>query len=106
MSTWCWTPSAARAQEASWKVLNAGGLLVSIVSPPSEERARALGVRAKFLFIQPDAAILSLLAHWIDTGRLRPVIGAEFALDDVARAHALSETGHARGKIVLYVGPP
>ena len=63
-------------------------------------------MRSAFLFIKPDAAILARLAHWIDTGRLRPVIGAEFAMDDVARAHALSESGHARGKIVLYVGPP
>jgi len=38
--------------------------------------------------------------------QLRPVIGAELALDRIARAHALSESGHARGKIVLYVGPP
>lgn len=94
------------AQEASWKVLNAGGLLVSIISPPSEERARAQGVRSAFLFVKPDAAILAQLARWVDSGRLRPVIGAEFALDDVARAQALSESGHARGKIVLYVSPP
>lgn len=93
-------------QEASWKVLNAGGLLVSVVSPPSEERAQAQGARSAFLFIKPDAAILARLAQWVDTGRLRPVIGAEFALHDVARAHALSESGHARGKIVIYVGAP
>ena len=37
---------------------------------------------------------------------MRPVIGAEFALHDIQRAQALSETGHAVGKIAIYVGQP
>jgi len=39
-------------------------------------------------------------------GRLRPVAGAEFALRDIAGAHALRESGRAVGKIVLYAGTP
>jgi NADPH:quinone reductase-like Zn-dependent oxidoreductase len=42
----------------------------------------------------------------VDGGTLRPVVGAEFGLDDIAAAHALSESGRAVGKIALYVGPP
>ena len=93
-------------QESSWSVLKPGGILVSIVSPPSDERAMAQGVRSAFVFIEPNADILAQLAELVDTGSLRPVVGAEFALADIAKAHAFSETGRAVGKIVLYVGQP
>ncbi|MBC5766071.1 NADP-dependent oxidoreductase [Ramlibacter albus] len=94
------------AQEASFPLLKAGGVLVSIVSPPPQELAAKYGVRGEFLMIGPNAEVLEQLAKLADEGKVRPVIGAEFALEDIARAHALSEGRHTRGKIVLYVGPP
>jgi NADPH:quinone reductase-like Zn-dependent oxidoreductase len=93
-------------QEASWALLKPGGIQVSIVSPPDEARAAALGVRAGFVFIGPNAPVLERLAAMVDDGRLRPLVGAEFGLADVAKAHELSESGRAVGKIVLYVGQP
>ena len=93
-------------QEASWSLLASNGILVSITDPPSQELARKLGVRAAFVFIQPNAPVLEQMAQWVDGGVLRPVIGAEFALPDIRQAHALSEAGHAKGKIALYVGTP
>lgn len=93
-------------QEASWSVLKPGGILVSIVSPPPEERAKALGMRSAFVFIEPSAAILAELAALVDAGSVRPIVGAEFALADIAKAHAFSQTGRTVGKIVLYVGKP
>jgi NADPH:quinone reductase-like Zn-dependent oxidoreductase len=41
------------------------------------------------------------LGDLADSGRLRPVVGQTFSLDDIAAAHKLSESGHARGKIVI-----
>jgi NADPH:quinone reductase-like Zn-dependent oxidoreductase len=93
-------------QEMSWSLLKPDGILVSIISPPSQERAQTLGVRAAFVFVEPNATILAQLSERVDAGTLRPVIGAEFALEAVANAHAYSETGHPVGKIVLYVGQP
>ena len=93
-------------QEASWSLLASNGILVSITDPPSQELARKLGVRAAFVFIQPNAPVLEQMAQWVNGGVLRPVIGAEFALSDIRQAHALSEAGHAQGKIALYVGAP
>lgn len=93
-------------QEASWAVLRPGGVLVSVVDPPPPERAARAGVEGKFVFIQPNAAILRELAGLVDSGAIRPVIGAEFALEDIAAAHELSESGHARGKLVIHIGPP
>ncbi|SDP13455.1 NADPH:quinone reductase [Rhodoferax sp. OV413] len=93
-------------QEASWDVLKPGGILVSIVSPPPEEQATLRGLRSAFVFIEPNAPVLEQLAWQVDAGKLRPLIGAEFALQDLAQAHALSETGRVVGKIVVYVGQP
>ncbi|WP_128515084.1 NADP-dependent oxidoreductase [Tabrizicola thermarum] len=93
-------------QEKSWSVLKPGGMLVSITDRPSEERAKAEGKRAGYVFIDPNAAILTELARMVDAGQVRPVIGAEFGLNDTAKAQELSETGRATGKIVIYVGHP
>jgi NADPH:quinone reductase-like Zn-dependent oxidoreductase len=95
-----------QVQEASWQVLKPGGILVSIIGTPSEEKAKALGVRSAFLFIGPSAPILAQLAELVESGKLRPLVGAEFALKDIAKAHVLSQSGHAVGKIALYVGQP
>ena len=93
-------------QAASWSVLKQGGILVSVVSPPSEKKASELGVRYAFVFIEPSAYILEQLAKLVEQGQLRPIVGAEFALQDIEKAHILSESGRTVGKIVLYVGQP
>ncbi|WP_035052361.1 NADP-dependent oxidoreductase [Andreprevotia chitinilytica] len=95
-----------QVQDDSWGVLKSDGLLVSVVRPPDQKKADELGVRSTFIFIQPDAAVLRELAVLVDISVVRPVVGAEFALKDIVAAHALSESGRARGKIAIYVGQP
>ncbi|MBC7710806.1 MAG: NADP-dependent oxidoreductase [Rhizobacter sp.] len=91
-------------QEASWSVLKRGGILVSTVMPPSQQRAAAVGVRAAFVFTPPRGAVLAQLAALVDAGQLRLLVGQEFALADAALAHAAGESGSARGKIILHTG--
>ncbi len=93
-------------QDKSWAVLKPGGMLVSITAEPSEDRAKAEGKRAGFVFIGPNAPILTDLAGMVDLGLVRPLIAAEFGLNDTAKAQEFSETGRATGKIVIYVGNP
>ena len=93
-------------QEASWATLRRGGILVATAMPPPPERAAAAGVRAAFVFTLPRAEVLAQLAERVDDGRLRIVVGQEFALADAAQAHRLGEAGKARGKMVLHVGAP
>lgn len=93
-------------QEKSWSTLKPGGILVSITDRPSEDRAKAEGKRAGFVFIGPNAPILTDLAGMVDAGQVRPLIGAEYGLNDTAKAQEASETGRATGKIVIYVGHP
>ena len=58
-------------QERSWSVLKKGGVLVSFVQPPSEEKAEDLGVRAAFLGAQPNGAQLAEIAKIIDAASSR-----------------------------------
>jgi len=90
-------------QERSWSVLKKGGNLVSLVQPPSEEKAKELGVRAAFVAGHPSGAQLAEIAKIIDSGKLAPVIDRILPLSEVRRAHELSQSGHTRGKIALRV---
>src|SRR5438105_15311839 len=88
-------------QERSWQVLRKGGVLVSLVQPPSEDKAKELGVRPALLGAQPNGAQLTEIANIIDSGKLTPVIDRILPLSEVRRAHELSESGHTHGKIVV-----
>jgi NADPH:quinone reductase-like Zn-dependent oxidoreductase len=90
-------------QERSWKVLKQGGLLASVVQPPDAEKAREFGVRAAFVWTQPNGNELSKIAALIDSGSLKVVLDRVLPLSEARRAHELSQSGHARGKIVLRV---
>jgi NADPH:quinone reductase-like Zn-dependent oxidoreductase len=90
-------------QKRSWKVLKNGGILVSIISPPSAEEAAKHGVRQGYVFVQPNASQLAEIAKLVDSGRLKPVVETVLPLAEARRAQEQSETGHTRGKIVLKV---
>ena len=90
-------------QERSWSVLKKDGVLVSLVQPPSEEKAKKLGVRAAIIGAQPNGAQLTEIAKIIDSGKLAPVINRILPLSEARRAHELSQSGHTHGKIALRV---
>jgi NADPH:quinone reductase-like Zn-dependent oxidoreductase len=90
-------------QANSWKTLKKGGRLVSITDNPDADIAAEHGVSAFFCFVQPNREQLDHLTELADAGKLKVNIDSEFALEDVAKAHARSETGRAQGKIVINV---
>jgi len=86
-------------------VLRQGGLLVAIVGPrPDPDDAERRGLRCAFVLVRRNAEQLAEIARLIDEGKVRPRLAKVFPLADAAEAYRLSETGHARGKIVLSVG--
>lgn len=91
-------------QERSWKTLDSGGILVSILGPPDENKAAEFGVRGVGVFVRPDAGQLAGIAELIDNGHVKPKVTEILPMADVAKAHEMSETEHVRGKIVLEVG--
>jgi NADPH:quinone reductase-like Zn-dependent oxidoreductase len=96
-------PIGGDTQERSWKVLKKGGILVSIVRPPPEEKARSVGARGAMVQSKPDGAKLAAIAKLIDSGQLAPVINRILPLSEARRAQELSQSGHTQGKIVLRV---
>ena len=91
-------------QERSWKVLKKGGVLVSIVQPPSEQSAQAHNVRG--VFMREDASRteeLTQISKLIASGQVKVNVETILPLRDARKAQELSQTGHARGKIVLKV---
>lgn len=90
-------------QKRSWNILKKRGMLISIVSPPSPEEAVAHGVLQASVFVQPNLEQLTEIANLVDSGKLRSVVETVLPLSEARRAHQLSQTGHARGKIVLRV---
>jgi NADPH:quinone reductase-like Zn-dependent oxidoreductase len=94
---------AGDTRTRSWQALKKGGILVSILGPPSAEEAARYGVRAGSIFVQPNAAELKELATLADSGKLRAIVEAVLPLQKAARAHEMNQTLHTRGKIVLQV---
>jgi NADPH:quinone reductase-like Zn-dependent oxidoreductase len=90
-------------QERSFKALKNGGILVSIVQPPSEELTAKYGVRALFYGGHPSSSDLAEIGRLIDSGKVKVVIETVLPLAEARRAHELSQSGHSRGKIVLKV---
>ena len=89
--------------EASYGVTRRGGRLVTLSAPPSADKASALGVRAMFFIVTPDAAELAKLAGLVDEGKLRPVISQVFPLRDGRQAFESASQPHPPGKTVLVV---
>ena len=90
-------------QERSWAVLASGGVLVSTLSQPSDDKARERDALGVHYMARPDAGELAEIARLIDEGKVTPVVEAIFPLDQVARAEERLEKQHNRGKIVLAV---
>jgi len=91
-------------QERSWKVLKAGGIMVSTIQPPSEETAAAHGVRAGFIASAPPIAqTLSEVAKMVAAGQIKPVVSTILPIQEIRKAHELIEAKHVHGKLVLQV---
>lgn len=111
----------------SFAALAPGGIVVSISGPPDPRfarewglnplvraaiwllsrstfrRARRHGARYEFLFMEPSRPQLLEIARLVDAGTLRPVIDRTFPLEQAREALAYSESGRARGKVVITV---
>lgn len=87
----------------SYSVLKKGGCLVSVAEIPNDELSAQYGVSTSFCFVQANAQQLKEIAALIDDGKMKVEIDSVFSLADVVKAHEKSQSGHARGKIVLQV---
>lgn len=98
-------PFAGEVLDRSLGVLRPGGIAVSILAVTAGQRARAreLGVRVAGLLVEADHAGMAAIADLVERGLLRAHVQEVFPLAEAARAHALGDTGHVTGKLVLEV---
>lgn len=111
--------------EDSFSILKPGGKVVSISGLPTEVTAQRLGLgRAKqllfklvsrklkkqakqydatyeFLFMRPSGEQLATITQHIETGKIKPVIDRVFKFEDTQKALDYSESGRAKGKIII-----
>jgi len=86
--------------QRAFKTLRKGGFMVTVVAFPGDEAER-FEVGVKRSFTVPSAPSLSAIADLVEAGKVTPHIDAVLPLAEIRQALALSEAGHARGKIVL-----
>jgi len=92
-------------QDRSFAVLKPGGVLVSAVASPDQQKAARHGVKALFFLVDVSSQRLEELAALIEAGELATSIGEVLSLADARIAHEmLAGRPHKRGKIVLRVG--
>jgi NADPH:quinone reductase-like Zn-dependent oxidoreductase len=59
--------------------------------------------KARSVMVRPNAADMEWMRDHIESGRIKIIIDRAYSLDQIVEALAYSETGRARGKIVLRV---
>jgi len=87
----------------SYEVLKPGGTLVYLIADPIEDLSERYGVTTRLAVIQEDRDRLAAVAALVESGAIVPQVGQVLPLAEAAAAHRLSESGNARGKIVLQV---
>ena len=85
-------------RDRSWRVLRKGGQLVTIAA--DAEGINQQRVRDAFFIVEPNREQLIETGRLIDSGVIRPIVGAVFSMDEVRRSYAEKPT---RGKNVLRI---
>ncbi|MDO4258409.1 MAG: NADP-dependent oxidoreductase [Actinomycetaceae bacterium] len=86
------------ARSGRMVTISAAGIAASIISKVLP------GPSIMFWAVKPSRSALDQVAVLVEAGQLRPVIRARFPLSDIARAHAMVETGHGEGKVIVDIG--
>lgn len=89
--------------ERSFQVLKKGGVLVTTVQPPPEDKAQQSGVQALMMQLRPSSEQLQEITEMIEAGDLKPFVEKILPLSEIEKAFEFANAGHTRGKIVLRV---
>ncbi|WP_226038094.1 NADP-dependent oxidoreductase [Aquibacillus saliphilus] len=91
--------------EKGFQVLKHGGKLVTIAGQPDQDLAKKHGVDAMSYWLTPNGEQLSTLGDLLEKEIVKPQVGHVFTFtaEQLREAHGLSETHHAKGKIVIKV---
>lgn len=90
-------------QDRSWQVVKRGGILVSIAGESIKEPPPEFDVQGKFFIVKSNYLQLIEIARLIDSGYIKPIIGAIIPLADARKAFEMTFASGKKGKIVLQV---
>ncbi len=88
-------------QERAFQTLKRAGVLVSTVSPPSAEKSKEFGVTVAMVVMMAKGDQLAKINRLVESGKLKVRVATVLPLTEVKKAHQLSSSGHADGKIIL-----
>ena len=91
----------ADTHRRSMKMLKPGGTLVALAAEPIPKGARRNDVHDTMVNVRPTRERLLQLFQWATSGIIKPQVTQRFGPENAARAYAISESGHARGKMVI-----
>jgi NADPH:quinone reductase-like Zn-dependent oxidoreductase len=89
--------------DRSFQVIKPNGVMVCIVTPPSEELAAQYHIRVKYFGADPTNGDLAEIARLIDAGQVKPHVSHVMRFDQIIEALQLSQANHVRGKLVLKI---
>ena len=113
--------------EKSFEVIKSGGKIVSVSGLPNARFGKEYGsgffktmlfsmashkltalekkynVQYTFLFMKPSGEQLRIIANFIETGKIKPIIDRVFPFKDAQKAMEYAESGRAKGKIILKI---
>ena len=113
--------------EKSFGIIKDGGKLVSVSGLPNARFGKEYGsgffktllfsaashkltglekkhnVQYTFLFMKPSGEQLRIIANFIETGKIKPIIDKVFSFKDAQKAMEYAESGRAKGEIILKI---
>lgn len=113
--------------EKSFEVIKRGGKIVSVSGLPNARFGKEYGSglfktllfsaashkltalekkhngHYTFLFMKPSGEQLRIIANFIETGKIKPIIDRVFPFEDAQNAMEYAESGRAKGKIILKI---
>ena len=89
--------------DRSFEAVKSGGVIVTVAGRPSEDKAKAKGVRATGMRRETNRQEFDQITRLIDEGRIKVPVTEIIPLDRIQEAIAKSESGHVRGKIVVEI---
>ncbi|ANC08869.1 MULTISPECIES: NADP-dependent oxidoreductase [Bacillus cereus group] len=78
-------------------------LLFSLASKKLTALEKKHNAQYSFLFMKPSGDQLRTIANYIEAGQIKPVIDRVFPFEDAQKAMEYSESGRAKGKIIVKI---
>ncbi|HEQ3524209.1 TPA: NADP-dependent oxidoreductase [Bacillus cereus] len=113
--------------EKSFNIIKSGGNIVSVSGMPNARFGKEFGsgffktllfslaskkltaleekhnAQYSFLFMKPSGDQLRTIANYIEAGKIKPVIDRVFPFEDAQKAMEYSESGRAKGKLIVKI---